>query len=157
MKKYIVIDTWNGEGYSYNNGVDIKQFDDKKKAFEWAYKCALRHADGDAKYVAQYSDEDYFKEKPFSDGDGYYFELRDDYGSFQVWETKDAYAFGILCNVNEVSMFTKKEFEEEISRLDKEYGEDLEDYSDTEENGDKFYCSLVDDYDYQFRLITNLK
>ena len=33
MKKYIVIDTWNGDGYSSENGVDTKQFDDKKKAF----------------------------------------------------------------------------------------------------------------------------
>ena len=64
----------------------------------------------------------------------------------------------ILCNVNDCSaMLTKKQYEEQIEWLDKEYGEDLEEYSDTEENGDKFYSSCVDDYDYQFRLITNLK
>ena len=157
MKKYIVIDTWNGEGYSYNNGVDTKQFAYKKSAFKWAYKRALSNADGDAKYVKQYSDETDIIERG-ADGDGYNFLAYDDnYGSYQVWETKDAYAFGILCNVNDVAKFTKKEFEEEIARLDKEYGEDLEEYSETEENGDKYYCSLVDDYDYQFRIITNLK
>tara|TARA_R110002020_G_scaffold6208_4_gene25937 strand:+ start:6348 stop:6542 length:195 start_codon:yes stop_codon:yes gene_type:complete len=63
----------------------------------------------------------------------------------------------IQCNVNEVTMLTKKEYEEKIEWLDKKYGDDLEDYCDTEDNGDKFYCSLVDEYDYQFRLIKNNK
>jgi len=169
MKKYIVIDTWNGEGYSYNNGVDTKQFDDKKKAFAWAYKRALSNVDGEKEDVHQYSDEEYFKEKPFSDGDGYYFDLRDDYGSYQVWEVKEAYAIGILCNVNEVSLFTKKEYDKAIEDLDWEIEEyckkhkdkkwvttDKEDLKVEEKNGDLFYNEF-DDYDYQFRLITNLK
>ena len=63
----------------------------------------------------------------------------------------------ILCNVNDCAMLTKEQFEEQTKSLDDEYGEDLEENSHTEENGDKFYNSLVDDYDYQFRLISNLK
>ena len=54
-------------------------------------------------------------------------------------------------------MLTKEQFEEQTKSLDDEYGEDLEENSHTEGNGDKFYNSLVDDYDYQFRLISNLK
>ncbi len=157
MKKYIVIDTWNGEGYSSDNGVDTKQFTYKKSAYKWAYKRALSQADGDAKYVTRFSDE-YAQIDKGVDGDGYSFLAYDDnYGSYQVWELKDAHAFMIQCNVNDCAMLTKKQYEEQIEWLDKEYGEDLEEYSDTEENGDKFYSSLVDDYDYQFRLITNLK
>lgn len=80
----------------------------------------------------------------------------DNHGSYQVWETKGVYAIMIQCNVNEITMLTKEEYEEKIKWLDEQYGDDLEDYSDTDENGDKFYCSLVDDYDYQFRLIKNI-
>jgi len=157
MKKYIVINTWNGDGYSTDNGVDTKQFTYKKSAYKWAYKRALSNADGDAKYVNRYSDL-YAQIEKGADGDGYTFLGYDDSeGSYQVWETKDVYAFMILCNVNDCAMLTKKQYEEQIEWLDKEYGEDLEEHSDTEENGDKYYASLVDDYDYQFRLITNLK
>tara|TARA_R110002153_G_C12972807_1_gene461530 strand:- start:63 stop:509 length:447 start_codon:yes stop_codon:yes gene_type:complete len=148
MKKYIVIDTWNGEGYSYNNGVDTKKFQYKKSAMKHAYKCVLRQTE-DAHDVQEY-------EKEYLD-DGYYWETyNDDAGSYQVHEIKDAYAVMIQCNTNEVYMLNEKEFNDKISELDEEYGEDLEDYSDTDDNGDKYYCSLVDDYDYQFRLIKNL-
>ena len=148
MTKYIVIDTWNGEGYSYNNGVDTKKFQYKKSAMKHAYKCVLRQTE-DAHDVQEY-------EKEYLD-DGYYWETyNDDAGSYQVHEIKDAYAVMIQCNTNEVYMLNEKEFNDKISELDEEYGEDLEDYSDTDDNGDKYYCSLVDDYDYQFRLIKNL-
>tara|TARA_R110000850_G_scaffold124268_1_gene242445 strand:- start:19 stop:465 length:447 start_codon:yes stop_codon:yes gene_type:complete len=148
MTKYIVIDTWNGEGYSYNNGVDTKKFQYKKSAMKHAYKCVLRQTE-DANDVQEY-------EKEYLD-DGYYWETyNDDAGSYQVHEIKDAYAVMIKCNTNEVYMLNEKEFNDKISVLDLMYGEDLEDYSDTDANGDKYYCSLVDDYDYQFRLIKNL-
>ena len=97
-------------------------------------------------------------------------------GKFEIWfNNKNHASYGLvyknthlefareqkaqsICNVNDCSaLLTKKQYEEQIEWLDKEYGEDLEEYSDTEENGDKFYSSCVDDYDYQFRLITNLK
>ena len=39
-KQYIVIDTWNGEGYSSDNGTDIKVFDTKRKAMNFAKKRA---------------------------------------------------------------------------------------------------------------------
>lgn len=157
MKKYIVIDTWNGDGYSTDNGVDTKQFTYKKSAYKWAYKRALSNASGDAKYVNRYSDL-YAQIEKGADGDGYTFLGYDDSdGSYQVWETKDVYAFMILCNVNDVQTLNKEEYDKRIEYLNKEYNEDLEEYSDTEKNGDKFYSSCFDDYDYQFRLTTNLK
>tara|TARA_R100000951_G_scaffold116129_2_gene126650 strand:+ start:1671 stop:2156 length:486 start_codon:yes stop_codon:yes gene_type:complete len=161
MKKYIVVDTWNGEGYSYNNGVDTKQFQYKKSAFKHAYKRVLSNTDGDADLVCRYSDEEmnhslWEAVKRDADGDGFYWETYDDNsGSYQVFEIKDAYAIMILCNVNEVSLLTKKEYEERISELNEEYGEDLEEYYEEDDNGDKFYCA-IDDYDFQFRLIKNL-
>ena len=162
MKKYIVVDTWNGDGYSYENGVDTKQFQYKKSAFKYAYKRVLSNAGDDPDDVCRYSDEkptEYWTPiKRDADGDGFYFDTYDDNsGSYQVWETKDAYAIMIQCNVNDVTMLTKEEYEEQIKELDAMYGSDLEEYCETDDNGDKFYCSLVDDYDYQFRLIKNLK
>ena len=161
MKKYIVIDTWNGEGYSYNNGVDTKQFQYKKSAFKHAYKRVLSNAGDVSEDVHRYSHEKLNHElwevvKRDADGDGFYWETYDDNaGSYQVFEIKDAYAIMILCNTNEVSLLTKKEYEERVSQLNEEYGEDLEEYYSEEDNGDSFYCA-IEDYDFQFRLIKNL-
>ena len=35
--KYIVIDTWNGDGYSSENGVEITKFKTKREALGFAY------------------------------------------------------------------------------------------------------------------------
>ncbi len=157
MKKYIVIDTWNGEGYSSNNGTDIQVFDTKKKAMDFAKKRANE----------QYAD------KVWKDGDGYVFGVGEyekgefeDHGTYQVFEIDDTiYAVGILCNVNEVALFTKETYEEEIKQKEthlstkiKEYKDkyneirDREDYVYEDEDGN-FYNDL-DDYDYQYRLLT---
>ena len=175
MKKYVVIDTWNGEGYSTENGVEIKQFDYRKSALKWAYKRALTNAQDDADDVQRYSDQKDHNGEPLewfkkdgseTNGDGYFWETYDDdSGSYQVWETKDVYAFMIQCNVNEVTPLTKKQFIEEIE--DKEaimkdaitnspFNESEEDFESQEENGDVYYGGL-DDYDYQYRLVKNIK
>ncbi len=175
MKKYVVIDTWNGEGYSTENGVDIKQFDYRKSALKWAYKRALTNAQDDADDVQRYSDQKDHNGEPLewfkkdgseTNGDGYFWETYDDdSGSYQVWETKDVHAFMIQCNVNDVTPLTKKQFIEEIE--DKEdlmkdaithshFNESEEDFQSQEENGDVYYGGL-DDYDYQYRLVSNMK
>ncbi len=162
MKKYIVIDTWNGDGYSSENGVDTKQFQYKKSAFKYAYNRTLSNAGDVAEDVCRYSDEKLNHDlwtpvKRDADGDGFYWETYDDNaGSYQVFEIKDAYAIMILCNVNEVTLLTKEEYEARVRILNEEYGEDLEEYLSEDDNGDKFYCA-IDDYDFQFRLIKNLK
>ena len=175
MKKYIVIDTWNGEGYSSDNGTDTKQFDCKEEAFKWAYERALSNtAPLDTKkypeQVGQFSDSNWFKGEPKSNGDGYWFEGYDDnHGSYQVWETDNAYAIMIQCNVNEVTVLTKEEYVEQIQTIDEDIKThikenknnpyaitNMEELVSIESNGDRF-CHQFDDYDYQFRLIQNLK
>lgn len=157
MKKYIVIDTWNGEGYSSNNGTDIQVFDTKKKAMDFAKKRANE----------QYAD------KVWKDGDGYVFGVGEyeegefeDHGTYQVFEIDNTiYAVGILCNVNEVALFTKETYEEEIRQKEIQIKEsikesndkynfthDREDFVHEDEEG-SFYNDL-DDYDYQYRLLT---
>ena len=163
-KKYIVIDTWNGEGYSSSNGTEIQVFDTKRKAMNFAKKRANE----------QYAD------KVWKDGDGYVFGVGEyeegefeDHGTYQVFEIDDTiYAIGILCNVNEVALFTKKMYEEEIEQKEIQIQEflklgsikkkeekchfyyDREDFVQEDEGGN-FYNNL-DDYDYQYRLLTNI-
>lgn len=175
MKKFIVIDTWNGDGYSTENGVDTKQFNYRKSALKWAYKRALEQNQGDADTIQRYSDQKNHNGEPLewfkkdgneTNGDGYFWETYDDNcGSYQVWETKDVYAFKILCNVNDVTPLTKQQYLEEIEEKEdlmkdaiaySNWDETEEDFISEEENGDVFYGSL-DDYDYQFRLMKNYK
>ena len=42
MKKFIVIDTWNGDGYSSDNGTQIKIFDTQAEAKQYAESMALQ-------------------------------------------------------------------------------------------------------------------
>tara|TARA_R100000664_G_scaffold33979_1_gene53113 strand:- start:459 stop:968 length:510 start_codon:yes stop_codon:yes gene_type:complete len=169
MKKYIVIDTWNGEGYSYNNGANTRQFDCKDEAFKWAYERALSNAEDIPEDVGQYSDEDWFEGEPKSNGDGYWFEGYDEnHGSYQVWETENVYAIMIQCNINTVTVLTEAEYKVEIKSIneaiqihikenkDNPYAiTDMEELMEVDSNGDIF-CHQFDDYDYQFRLIKNL-
>ena len=43
-KKYIAVDTWNGEGYSSDNGVEIGIFDTKKEADTYCKSFAYGHS-----------------------------------------------------------------------------------------------------------------
>ena len=145
MKKYIVVDTWNGTGYSTENGVELKQFNDKKEASDWAFSRCLKQAQDDLSSVSSIEN-------------GYCFESYEgDGGTYQIVETKDVYAVMIRCNVNDVETLTKDEYYNKIQELDGLYGEDLDDCLDVDENGDRFYASHVDDFDYQFRLLRNLE
>ena len=142
---YLVIDTWNGMGYSTDNGVDIKQFDNKKNAMAWARKRCLDQAQNEYKELSVIEN-------------GYVWEDEEgDAGTYQVIETKDVYAVMIKCNINEVETLTKEKYYNKIQELDKSYGEHLEYFLSVDENGDRFYHSHADPFDYQFRLIENIK
>ena len=114
-KKYIVIDTWNGEGYSSDNGNEIKYFSSKDEA--------IKHAKQRRKENLQ------INQTPYETGDnifGWGDEEIGDYGSYQVYELKeDDYAIEILANVNEVVILTKKEYQERIKELNEEVFESM--------------------------------
>ena len=163
-KKYIVIDTWNGEGYSSDNGTDIQVFDSKRKAMNYAKKRANE----------QYADKvwkfDTYNNQGFV-GNGYVFGVGEyeegefeDHGTYQVFELDDTiYAIGILCNVNEVALFTKEMYEEEIEQKEIQIKECIKKYNQAtlctredfvhESKDGNFYTDL-DDYDYQYRILT---
>ena len=157
-KKYIVIDTWNGEGYSSDNGNEIKYFSSKDEA--------IKHAKQRRKENLQ------INQTPYETGDnifGWGDEEIGDYGSYQVYELKeDDYAIEILANVNEVVILTKKEYQERIKELNEEVFEsmykamtlddfhaptDIEEYIYLDDNKREPFYHGVNDYDYQFRIL----
>lgn len=156
MENYIVIDTWNGEGYSDKNGTEIKRFKSKVSAEQYAeteatrqlpYPISIRHSHEKIVYE-----------------DGIFgFAIDEDYGTYQVHPfPEDAYAVMIRCNVNEVDILTEEQYNNEIKDLLSEFEEDYdtserEDFFYYEDNGDLFVaCFGNQDYDYQFRLIKNI-
>ena len=166
--KYIVIDTWNGEGYSSENGTQIKTFPTKIEAMKYA-------KDSRKGMINMYSDfkPPYYPYTPYEIDDnvfGWGDEEIGDYGSYQVYELKDDdYAIEILVNVNEVFILSKEQYKDRIKELNEEVFEsmfkaltldnfyaptDLEEYLYLDDNNinEPFYHG-VNDYDYQFRII----
>ena len=166
--KYIVIDTWNGEGYSSENGTQIKTFPTKIEAMKYA-------KDSRKGMINMYSDfkPPYYPYTPYEIDDnvfGWGDEEIGDYGSYQVYELKpDDYAIEILVNVNEVFILSKQQYKDRIKELNEEVFEsmfkaltldnfyaptDLEEYLYLDDNNinEPFYHG-VNDYDYQFRII----
>ena len=139
FKRYIMVDTWNGSGYSSENGTDMKIFSDKAVAHKHAKRIAK----------SQSNDIEIFENSIYS------FQIEEDDGSYQIHELKEgAYAVLIECNTNEVTLLTRKEYEDEVKDIE-EHTSLEEDFKRPEENGDVFYGGF-DDYDYQFRLIKNI-
>ena len=156
-KKYIVVDTWNGEGYPSDNGIEIKIFDTKKEADAYCKVEAYKNEVEDVMIVEKVDN-------------GYeYFDISedsytpDDSGSYRYYPLpKDAYAVEILCNINEVRILNQKEFTNAIADRETE----LRDYlieCDDETREDKtiatddgiFYHS-TDQYDFQYRRLESL-
>ena len=165
--KYIVIDTWNGEGYSHDNGTEIKTFSTKSQAIKYA-KDKRNHIVNNTHYKFCSHSEGYRSRGPeivLSWGD----KEMGDYGSYQVHKINDNdYAIEILVNVNEVTILTKKEYKQKIKDFNKQIfkkmykgmtlddfhsSTDLEDYIFIRENKNEPFYSNIDEYDYQFRII----
>jgi len=145
-KKYIVVDTWNGEGYSSDNGTEIKVFDNKGEAEIYCKLMAYRNEDGDVDIS--------------SVKNGYEYEDThdDDSGSYRYYPLpKDAYAVEILCNINEVRILNQIEFSKAIADREAEIVEAELDRDDIAESTDDgiFYHS-TDMYDYQYRRLENV-
>lgn len=165
MKQYIVIDTWNGMGYSDQNGNQIEFFDNKISA--------ERHAESEATQQLPYPVSDRVNGEEvttFITSDTTIFgwtigsEGYEDHGTYQVHELpSDAYAVMIRTNVNEVDILDAVEYADWIKELSSDFEGDYdpsekEDYFYYEDNGDLFVqCFGSQDFDYQFRLIKNIK
>lgn len=167
MKQYIVINTWNGDGYSDHNGNQIEFFDNKISAERYAELEATKElvypvSDrfNNEEVIHHTFDKDDVTIFSWTSGNDAY----EDHGTYQVHPLQsDAYAVMIRCNVNEVDILTEEQYNNEIEEISSEFLEDYdssekEDYFYYEDNGDLFIqCFGGQDFDYQFRLIKNIK
>lgn len=163
-KKYIVVDTWNGDNYSSENGTEIRIFDNKEQA---SYHCRVE--------AYKNEEEDVMEVEKVENGYEFYDISEDgvdDSGSYRYYPLpKDAYAVEILCNVNEVRIINQIEFAKAIADREAE----LQDYLNDEKNVIKdeslqdkredkaiatddgiFYHSL-DQYDFQYRRLSDVR
>lgn len=157
--KYIVIDTWNGDSYSFENGTHIKTFPTKKQALKFA-KENRDHYIKEMEYTPYQIDNNVF---------GYGDEEIGNHGSFQVYELNDNdYAVEIIPNYNEVFILTKEQYKQRIKELNEEVFEmmykgmtlqnfhaptDIQEYIDIHEDINEPFYHGVNEYDYQFRII----
>ena len=156
-KKYIVVDTWNGEGHSSENGTEIRIFDNKEQASYYCRVEAFKNEEKDVMVVEKVKN-------------GYeYYDISedgvDDSGSYRYYPLpKDAYAVEILCNINEVRILNQIEFAKAIADRELELRDYLYDTIFDETREDKveatddgvFYHS-TDKYDYQYRRLCDIR
>ena len=151
--KFIVTDTFNGEGYSSENGTTLKMFNSLPEAFTFAKDLAHRFADENSQLLVQ------GREKIS-------FQCADGFGAVHIAKLpKDAYAIKYTCNLNEIEILTKDEHNEFLYGIYdalEGLGYETEDYiehnghNNTEKlyDGDMFINAFQDD-DYQIRVISN--
>lgn len=134
--KYAIVSTWNGEGYSYQNTAEIKEFKNDSEAqnylrelfFESVPKANAEETDGCISY-----------------------ELGDDQGSFVFIRNAELiYGIMILTNVNEIHpLLSKKDWLKHISHAVQQSDPDETDELDLSDES-IFIGAYDSDYDYQF-------
>ena len=161
-KKYIVVDTWNGDNYASDNGVEIRIFDTKKDADAYCKTEAYKNEEEDVMVVEKVKNGYEFYD---ISEDGV-----DDSGSYRYYPLpQDAYAVEILCNVNEVRILNQIEFAKAIADREAElqdyldvYNEDIsESLQDTREDkviatDDGIFYHSLDQYDFQYRRLESV-
>lgn len=151
---FLVIDTWNGEGYSSNNGVDARLFNDRfeaiKAATNWAMEASNNLFDTSFEGFELTIDTDLDAEidSPIYKA---IFTDDDDAGSYQVFEVNDnVVAAMISVNINEVQLVLKDELDDLIKANNDIALEGDSDYGwETDLEGGSNYWWETDDMDYQ--------
>lgn len=152
MKKYIIAETWNGEGFSYQNKVEVKEFEtvaDVKAHLE-----LLMKGQGDS-----IDPEDFLGElvpwKIKWDGLSLCYTNGEDDGSFQAIELQpDTYGVIIQTNINNVEQVDLVTWNDRIeAALDQANPEDMEEDPESyelDEDGCMFVSCYEGEYDEQF-------
>jgi hypothetical protein len=111
MKKYLIVETWNGEGYSTENRItEVIEFESDEQAKEHCLTLAMEDAS------TAFYDEDEEPYKIEDRGNGHTFSDDVDAGSRQYFElTDECYGVMIFCNINEVSILCKEEYTKAVS------------------------------------------
>jgi hypothetical protein len=131
MAKYIITETWNGEGYSYENKAYLMDF----------------NSDAEAQaHIESLVQEDAENVKA-SKGMVFY-EIGEDGGWYTYTPYQDQYGVVILCNVNisEPYIVTEEQFlrfyEQAVDQADPD--------EEIEEGDEVFIGAYDDEYDYMF-------
>jgi hypothetical protein len=130
MKKFAIVSTWNGEGYSYQSKLRLI-FNGTETEAKDKTKSLMCETEGEKIEIEEREN-------------GYTFNFSNDennHGSYQFLELNDdSYGIVITCNVNEVEVLTKEEFHERM-----EYAIlDSKDLDDSDFNGFTVFISTVD-------------
>ena len=146
VNEYLIIETWNGEGYSYDNDAAIFKTDDTAKRIAHnSLKSILGYFN-----IGEGRGEDGLDINYNKVGKEYKitYTFEDDSGSISVLPYQGQYGVMIKCEINEYTIFNTKE------EYDKAYQEAVE-LADPEEYqlGDMFMHACKDDYSRQFKLL----
>jgi hypothetical protein len=100
--KFVIVETWNGEGYSYENLIRlVKDFDSEEDAKQFCKETL--------------EDEQISAEEVYPLDTGYGWSYRDDDGSYQCFKMEeDSFGVIILCNVNDVKVVNKESYFKEL-------------------------------------------
>lgn len=134
--EFIIISTWNGEGYSYSNKAYTITADSKGKA--QAHIISLLTSK-----LAEYNNGN----ETIAIAEGHIgYDDGIDQGSFQWIHREGVYGIEILCNTNDVIVHkTKQDYDSAVQEaVSQAYDKELED-SDS-----PFIAAYEGDYDYQF-------
>ncbi len=147
VNEYLIIETWNGEGYSYKNDASILKTEDTAK----------RIAENSVVKLLTWinlSINEYFPDGLEINFNRYYkafvieYSFAADSGSIMISPYMKQYGVMIKCEINEYTIFRFKE------EYDKAYQEAVE-LADPEDYqlGDMFIHAHKDDYSRQFKIL----
>lgn len=133
-KKFAIVSTWNGEGYSYENKLETILECSLKEALEEANKKMFKTQG------VEINVEEFEKGFTFSfKGD------QENHGSFQIVEIlPESFAIVIECLINEVGVLNEEEFNNLIESIDI----DTENFDEDEMEDDEFFLPGIE-MDYQ--------
>jgi hypothetical protein len=144
--KYVIVSTWNGEGYSSSNTIEVKEFNNDNDAHAHIKELADEYKRNSVGYGNEV-EIDLITEKGcfiITHDDG------DDQGSFQCHLLHDdSYGVVIQCNVNEVMVVDESDYKDILEIAINQADKDEIDEIDL--NADEIFIGAYDDdYDYQF-------
>lgn len=130
--KYVIVHTWNGEGYSWRNTAEVMEFSSDDKAQQYIVEQAQQEADEDAVVTEEWGIVS--------------FDNDEDQGSVQWFTfTTDTYGVVIRTNMNAAHLVNEKEYHEQLKvAIAQAHPEDAVDEESPFINGHD------GEYDYQF-------
>ena len=134
--KYIIATTWNGEGYSYQNKAEMKEFDSDSHAQEYIRQ--------------QFNNNESAERYDVTETDGkILFDNGEDQGTWQWIKAEDnAYGVAIMCNINEVEVYDRDGY---FALLDDVIADaDPDEVEEIESKDNVFLNAYQGEYDYQF-------